>query len=53
VMRFLYSALVRIRAARLHHARSATELYFAVRLESRFRGAHDILHPGPREMTLS
>jgi hypothetical protein len=35
------------RAGRLHHARSATELYFVVRLESRFRGAHDVLHPGP------
>jgi len=36
----------------MDHARGVTELYFVVRLESRFLGAHDVLDPGSRLITL-
>jgi hypothetical protein len=46
-MQLSYSPLLWFRAGRRHHTRGVTELYFVVRLGSRFRGAHNVLILGP------
>src|SRR5258706_13033366 len=46
-------SLFGFRSSRLYQARGITELYFVIRFESRFRGAHHVLRLGSRFMTRS